>query len=157
MHFVETITLSRVFSLVFNKKIMRNKYLYYVYLFPHLFCCLSDVSQGCDEDRLKWMFNMYDLDKTGLITERNVAYVIHSVYLLAGKVADEEELNAHARNVFKQTTTSYQCSKNNIKRRRFVIIIARHDINNVDDMRNGDGINQKHYTSTNTWEKLRED
>jgi len=59
--------------------------------FREFICGLSITCHGSREDKLRWAFNMYDIDKSGTITEDELTEIIRSIYnMMAG---DEKQLS----------------------------------------------------------------
>ena len=48
--------------------------------FREFICGLSITCHGSREDKLRWAFNMYDIDKSGAITENELIEIIRSIY-----------------------------------------------------------------------------
>lgn len=48
--------------------------------FREFICGLSITCHGSREDKLRWAFNMYDIDKSGTITEDELTEIIRSIY-----------------------------------------------------------------------------
>ncbi|XP_068201865.1 A-type potassium channel modulatory protein KCNIP1-like [Palaemon carinicauda] len=56
--------------------------------FEDLITLLSRLSRGSLNDRLKWIFSLYDLDGDGCITRQEMTDVVQAVYDLMGKHTD---------------------------------------------------------------------
>jgi Kv channel-interacting protein len=66
---------------------------------------LSILSRGTMDEKLRWIFNLYDLNRDGKITRDELLLVVTSVYELMGKCTnppiDESTPRQHADVVFK--------------------------------------------------------
>jgi len=65
---------------------------------------LSILVKGCLEDKLRWIFSLYDQDKDGYISRMEMEEVVASVFDLMGKTSEpqleEEFLKARVDNMF---------------------------------------------------------
>lgn len=65
---------------------------------------LSVLARGSVQDKLKWTFNLYDVNGDGVITKDDLSRIIISVYDLLGKsvdpVVDEATYRQHIDRVF---------------------------------------------------------
>ncbi|CAM4493378.1 unnamed protein product [Leuciscus chuanchicus] len=53
--------------------------------FEELVCDLSVLLRGTTEEKLNWAFNLYDINKDGLITKEEMLDILKSIYDLMGK------------------------------------------------------------------------
>lgn len=62
------------------------------------------MTRGPTVDKLKWTFNLYDIDKDGRITREEMREIIKSIYLMLGRYTepqvDEDTAIDHADKVF---------------------------------------------------------
>lgn len=65
---------------------------------------LSNLWRGSLEEKLTWIFALYDFDRKGIITERNMLKIVQSIYNMVGHVvhpvARYDHTFEHARDVF---------------------------------------------------------
>ncbi|CAF1530847.1 unnamed protein product, partial [Didymodactylos carnosus] len=68
--------------------------------------CLSTLCRGSIEDRLRWVFTLYDTKKSGRITREDLHQIVCAVYSLLGTCSNprygDETTREHTANVFKK-------------------------------------------------------
>ncbi|KAH0555449.1 hypothetical protein KQX54_018985 [Cotesia glomerata] len=57
---------------------------------------LSKVSRGSVEEKLQWVFGLYDLDGDGLISKEEMLDVVESIYEMLGRYTQPQILEPHA-------------------------------------------------------------
>ena len=66
---------------------------------------LSILARGTMDEKLRWIFNLYDLNRDGKVTREELLLVITSIYELMGKCTspeiDENCPTSHVEIVFK--------------------------------------------------------
>ena len=66
---------------------------------------LSILSRGTMDEKLRWIFNLYDLNRDGKVTKEELLLVITSIYELMGKCTtpqiDDNSPKQHVEVVFK--------------------------------------------------------
>ena len=66
---------------------------------------LSILSRGTMDEKLRWIFNLYDLNRDGKVTQEELLLVVTSVYELMGKctnpIIEDTCPKQHAEIVFK--------------------------------------------------------
>lgn len=76
---------------------------------------LSILSRGSIDEKLRWIFNLYDLNHDGKITKDELEQIITSVYELMGKFTDppifENTCKLHVDYVFKVCLTHFLLSR----------------------------------------------
>lgn len=65
---------------------------------------LSKISRGSQEDKLRWIFELYDTDNDGIISKSDLTSVIKSIYLILGRraelIADQKYLKGKTDSFF---------------------------------------------------------
>ena len=65
---------------------------------------LSKVSRGSIEEKLQWVFDLYDLDGDGLISKNEMVDVVSSIYEMLGRATlptvDESSAKEHVEKIF---------------------------------------------------------
>lgn len=66
---------------------------------------LSILSRGTMDEKLRWIFNLYDLNRDGKVTKDELLLVLTSIYELMGKctnpIIDDNTPRQHVEVVFK--------------------------------------------------------
>lgn len=50
--------------------------------------CLSILSRGTLEEKLRWTFSLYDINGDGYITKEEMTEIVAAIYDLMGRVAE---------------------------------------------------------------------
>ncbi|XP_060869964.1 Kv channel-interacting protein 1-like isoform X1 [Metopolophium dirhodum] len=58
--------------------------------FEDFLAILSKVSRGSVQEKLHWIFGLYDLNKDGVITKKEMQDVVHSIYSMLGRHTDPQ-------------------------------------------------------------------
>ncbi|XP_065556894.1 calsenilin-like isoform X2 [Artemia franciscana] len=78
--------------------------------FEEFLCCLSNISRGTLEEKIRWVFNLYDLNNDGLISRTEMLAIISSVYEMIGPSieppAGEETISDHVDRIFDAIDTN---------------------------------------------------
>jgi Ca2+-binding EF-hand superfamily protein len=65
---------------------------------------LSKVSRGSVQEKLQWIFGLYDLNGDGLITKNEMLDVVTSIYEMLGRstepVVEENSAKEHVEKIF---------------------------------------------------------
>jgi len=56
---------------------------------------LSKVSRGSVQEKLQWVFGLYDLDGDGLISKEEMLDVVGSIYEMLGRYTQPQILEPH--------------------------------------------------------------
>ncbi len=72
---------------------------------------LSILSRGTMDEKLRWIFNLYDLNRDGKVTKEELLLVITSIYELMGKCTtpqiDDNSPKQHVEVVFKKLNSKH--------------------------------------------------
>ncbi|UJR08105.1 hypothetical protein I4U23_012382 [Adineta vaga] len=83
-----------------------------VVTFEDFLICLSTLCRGTIEERLKWIFALYDTKKSGKLTKDDFHVILCAVYSLLGNVSnrhyDHETIREHTTNVFQKFDKSHR-------------------------------------------------
>jgi Ca2+-binding EF-hand superfamily protein len=73
-------------------------------LFQDFLGILSKVSRGSVQEKLQWIFGLYDLNGDGLITKNEMLDVVTSIYEMLGRstepVVEEHSAQEHVEKIF---------------------------------------------------------
>jgi Ca2+-binding EF-hand superfamily protein len=73
-------------------------------LFQDFLGILSKVSRGSVQEKLQWIFGLYDLNGDGLITKNEMLDVVTSIYEMLGRstepVVEENSAKEHVEKIF---------------------------------------------------------
>ncbi|CAF1507246.1 unnamed protein product [Didymodactylos carnosus] len=74
--------------------------------FEDFLICLSTLCRGSIEDRLRWVFTLYDTKKSGRITREDLHQIVCAIYSLLGTCStpryDDDTTREHTADVFKK-------------------------------------------------------
>ena len=85
--------------------------------FKEFLCAMSITSRGKTDEKLEWVFNMYDMDRDGFITQREMLGIITSMSKMVGvikkmpddefimKMPDDEFVISRMKKIFRQMDT----------------------------------------------------
>lgn len=80
--------------------------------FEDFLICLSTLCRGSLEDRLRWIFTLYDTKKSGKLTRDDFHVIVCAVYSLLGNVStpryDLETTREHTATVFQRFDKAHQ-------------------------------------------------
>lgn len=73
-------------------------------MFQDFLGILSKVSRGSVQEKLQWIFGLYDLNGDGLITKGEMLDVVTSIYEMLGRstepVVEENSAKEHVEKIF---------------------------------------------------------
>lgn len=67
---------------------------------------ISVITRGSTEEKLKWAFNIYDIDGTGYISQSEMLHIIRSVQKMVGADHDERLSKDNVLKVFNEMNKS---------------------------------------------------
>ncbi|XP_046850744.1 neurocalcin homolog isoform X2 [Xenia sp. Carnegie-2017] len=70
--------------------------------FRELIVSLSVMQRGTSDERLKWAFNMYDVDGNGFITREELLGILRAIQKLSGKYDDDQLAKEMTDDIFKR-------------------------------------------------------
>lgn len=72
---------------------------------------MSKVSRGSVQEKLQWIFGLYDLDGDGLISKAEMVDVVTSIYEMLGRathpLVDDSSAKEHVEKIFH--VSSFMC------------------------------------------------
>ncbi|KAJ4451299.1 hypothetical protein ANN_02760 [Periplaneta americana] len=93
---------------------------------------LSKVSRGSVQEKLQWIFGLYDLNGDGLITKNEMLDVVTSIYEMLGRstepVVEEHSAKEHVEKIFhvRNLSTSTKCYlKNDVRNSKLTRVTKR--------------------------------
>lgn len=66
-----------------------------LFLVQEFLTILSKVSRGSVEEKLQWVFGLYDLDGDGLISKEEMLDVVGSIYEMLGRYTQPQIVEPH--------------------------------------------------------------
>lgn len=74
----------------FNLLLLHALVLTFLFFLQDFLAILSKVSRGSVQEKLHWIFGLYDLNKDGVITKKEMQDVVHSIYSMLGRHTDPQ-------------------------------------------------------------------
>ena len=70
--------------------------------FKEFITALSVTTNGSTEERMDWVFTMYDVDDSGSLDKDEMNRLMQAVIIMSGKVPDDKEVERRVKNVFRK-------------------------------------------------------
>lgn len=65
---------------------------------------LSSLSRGSTSEKLRWIFNLYDINGDGFITKQELLTIVRAVYMMLGDftkpLVDSTTVREHVEKIF---------------------------------------------------------
>lgn len=75
--------------------------------FREFICSLSITTRGSFEEKLRWAFDVYDIDGNGVISLNEVLAIVKSINKMMGYLNDKNTSKEHIYSVFKNFDTNH--------------------------------------------------
>lgn len=76
--------------------------IYFVLDFREFICSLSITTRGTFEEKLRWAFDVYDIDGNGAITRNEVIAIVKSINKMMGYINDKNASEERILSIFKE-------------------------------------------------------
>lgn len=100
---------------------------------------LSKVSRGSVQEKLHWIFGLYDINKDGVITKKEMQDVVHSIYSMLGRHTDPQ--------------VDDQSAKDHVDR-IFHVSYLKHNFKKLLKYRNNNGLKSKYSENSTVFLQL---
>lgn len=82
-------------TIEFKVRLCRKKYVGHdkqlIYPLQEFICALSVTSRGRLDEKLKWAFQLYDINQDGYITYDEMLQIVRSIYKMTGQMVQLPE------------------------------------------------------------------